>query len=99
MLKDGSRELFFRHRSALLAVNISQDDDGELQRDELPRTLFEGNYVAGFHDRPNYDVNADATRFVMVQGGQELTAGYLMVHLHFRRELEEAFPREGGNRP
>ena len=71
-------------------MNISQYDSGELKKDE-PRKLFEGNYVIGFHDRANYDVTADGKRFVMVQGGQELTAGHLMVHLHFRRELEEAW--------
>ena len=55
--------------------------------------LFEGPYVPGFNQVPNYDVSADGKSFVVVEGGWGLTTGRLDVHLSFRQELEEALPR------
>ncbi|MHC4339705.1 MAG: TolB family protein [Planctomycetota bacterium] len=82
-------ELFFRKGRAVLAVRIPEragDPIGE------PEELFEGEFVPGFMNRPNYDVTRDGKRFVMVEGGWGLTMGRLDVHLHFDEELDAALP-------
>jgi len=83
------RELFFRFRRGLYAVDVPRDGGRGFGE---PRLLFEGPYVEGFQQVANYDVSADGRHFLMVDGGYGLTTGRLDVHLNFRRELEEALP-------
>ncbi|MHC4450250.1 MAG: hypothetical protein ACYS0E_08965 [Planctomycetota bacterium] len=85
-----SRELFFRKGRAFFVANLPERAGQPIGR---PKKLFEGPYVAGFFDRPNYDVSADGTRFVMVEGGWGLTQGRLEIHLQFDREIEAALNR------
>ena len=82
-----SRELFFRKGLDFLVVEI-----GEGPAIGTPKKLFTGSYVAGFNNRPNYDVSSDGQRFVMVGGRQGLTKGRLDVLLNFEQELERVLP-------
>jgi len=77
-------ELFFRNGLGLYAVAVSSDADEPIGE---PRMLFEGDYVSGNHGRPNYDVAADASRFVMIEQGLGLTVGHLDVSLDFSSEI------------
>jgi eukaryotic-like serine/threonine-protein kinase len=86
---DGT-ELFFRRELGMYAVKIS-DTDGRPVGTE--QKLFEGPYVPGFGNVPNYDVTEDGKKFVFVEGGWGLTTGRLDIHLNFRAELERALPR------
>ncbi len=88
-------ELFFRDGLGLYVVPIASDSDDPIGE---PRLLFEGHWVAGFHTRPNYDVTADAQRFVMVDQGVALTTGRLDVALDLAAELERRLAEEAGRR-
>ena len=83
------KELFFRRERGVYSVAMPVEPGGSIGEPEL---LFEGDYVEGFNSRPNYDVSADGTRFIMVEGGLGLTHGRLDVVLDFEASLERSLP-------
>jgi eukaryotic-like serine/threonine-protein kinase len=59
--RDGT-ELFYRSGRRVMRVDLSRGPAAA----GIPTTLFEGAYVAGTVTLANYDVSADATRFLMI---------------------------------
>jgi len=67
-----TKELFYRNGSLMMAVDISS---GRALTASRPKTLWEGNYLAGAGSScgmtgptsANYDVSADGERFVMIE--------------------------------
>ena len=55
------RELFYRTGDRLMSATIKSN-----LTVEPPRMLFRGTFEPGADGRPAYDVNADATRFLMI---------------------------------
>ena len=77
--RDGS-ELFYRSGHRLMRIDVS----GGIAQAGIPTTLFEGRYVAGTVTLANYDVSADATRFLMVVAEVPISPSVLRVRLQQR---------------
>jgi len=82
-------ELYFRRGHGLHAVRLSGDPAHPVAETSL---LFEGDFVAGFYGRPNYDVAADGRRFVMVEQDLGLSWGVLQLDLGFASRLAALLP-------
>ena len=65
------RELFCRHEDGLFAVPVRTTP---AQRAGAPVRLFTGAYSRLLPGVPNYDVGADARRFLMIKLGPEESA-------------------------
>jgi hypothetical protein len=59
-----------------------------------PRELFRGVFTST--DIPNYDVNADATQFVMVQQPDEAEGRSIRLIDHWTDELQRLLPVAAG---
>jgi hypothetical protein len=80
------RELFYRHRDQVLAVDI-ETAPGLLHR--KPRVLFEGPYTRSDLelDGLSYDITPDGQRFLMLKDEAEPTTGQLNLVLNWQEEL------------
>ena len=63
-------ELFYREGDKMMAVPLPRGTTRPAQ----PRLLFEGEFMRGTIDSPNYDIMPDSQRFVMVQRPQQESA-------------------------
>ena len=83
-------ELFYRNGDAMMAVEITT---GPPLTAGKPRRLFDGRYARSTALWPNYDVTADARRFLMVKGVEEFTVPtQINVVLNWDRELKRLAP-------
>jgi serine/threonine-protein kinase len=82
------RELFYRQGKSMMAAPIAGGSDfqpGRVQK------LFEGDYASsGGYGRPNYDVTADGSRFLMVrrEAPQATAPAEIHVILNWAKELK-----------
>jgi Tol biopolymer transport system component len=85
------RELFFRSRDKMMAVDIANQPGFTAGK---PRMLFEGQYQPTPTTRPNYDVSRDGQRFLMLKStGQERAAPtQINVVLNWFEELKQKVP-------
>jgi serine/threonine-protein kinase len=83
------RMLFYRSGYRMMAVEITLQPDF---RPGKPRLLFERPYRKALWGA-NYDVAPDGARFVMIQGGEDLTSDSgVKIVLNWFEELKEPVP-------
>jgi serine/threonine-protein kinase len=83
------RELFFRNRNQLMAVQITTQPTFSVSK---PRVLFVSPFASGT-SVANYDVSPDGARFVMVNDGEGAnTTTQINVVMNWFRELQERVP-------
>ena len=83
-------ELFYRNGDSMMAVEVTTAPTFTAGK---PRRLFDGRYARSTALWPNYDVTADAQRFLMVKGVEEFTVPtQINVVLNWDRELKRLVP-------
>ncbi len=84
------RELFYRHGSQMMVVDIST---APTFAPGTPRRLFEG-YELNPYGLPNYDVSPDGKRFLMVQSDSGAAPTQLNVVLNWTEEVQRLVRRD-----
>ncbi|HVL68356.1 MAG TPA: winged helix-turn-helix domain-containing protein [Vicinamibacterales bacterium] len=79
--RDGS-ELFYRSGDRMMRVDMSRG----AAEPGIPTTLFEGRYVPGTVTLANYDISADADRFLMVVADDPPVPTAIRVTIGWRAE-------------
>ncbi len=87
------RELFYRDRNKMMAVDITTQPGFSAGK---PRLLFEGSYLATPATFPNYDVSLDGQRFLMLKpmASAEPPPTQINVVLNWFEELKQKVPVE-----
>ena len=84
------RELFYRHRNQMVAVDIVTQPGFSAGK---PKLLFEGPYLLSAGNLPAYDVSRDGQRFLMVEESQqEQPPTQINVVLNWFEELKRLVP-------
>jgi dipeptidyl aminopeptidase/acylaminoacyl peptidase len=84
------RELFFRQRNQMMAVDISTQPAFSAGK---PQMLFDGPYMLSAATLPNYDVSRDGQRFLMVkESQQDQPPTQINVVLNWFEELKRLAP-------
>jgi Tol biopolymer transport system component len=85
------RELFFRSRDKMMAVDIATQPGFTAGK---PRMLFEGQYQPTPTTRPNYDVSRDGQRFLMLKPIEQAQAAPTQINvvLNWFEELKQKVP-------
>jgi Tol biopolymer transport system component len=84
------RELFYRNRARMMAVDVTLDPTFSAAK---PRLLFEARYEMGtVEGMTNYDVSRDGERFLMLKNAQGAAGPPLDVVLNWFSELSRRAP-------
>ena len=86
------RELFYRSRDRMMAVDINTQPSFSAGK---PKVLFTGQYQPSSSPVPNanYDISHDGQRFLMLKpGGQDQAATQINVVLNWFEELKQKVP-------
>jgi len=87
------RELFYRERNKMMAVEITTQPSFSHGK---PRVLFEGAYVLSPRTWADYDVSRDGQRFLMLKGAEQApTTTQINVVLNWFEELKRRVPPGG----
>ena len=86
------KELFFRHRTQMMSVDITTQPGFSASK---PQLLFDGPYALSAATLANYDVSKDGQRFLMVkEGAQEAQPTQINLVLNWFNELKRLAPTE-----
>ncbi len=84
------RELFYRNRNKMMAVEVTTQPAFSAGK---PRLLFDGAYVLSPVTLANYDVSPDGQRFLMLKGSEQAQAlTQINVVLNWFEELKRRVP-------
>jgi serine/threonine-protein kinase len=85
------RELFYRNREKMMAVEITTQPSFSASR---PRVLFEGKYELSPATSPNYDVSPDGQRFLMLKPNEQEASALTQINvvLNWSEELKRRVP-------
>ena len=84
------RELFYRNRNKMMAVEVTTQPAFSAGR---PRLLFEGAYVPTPLTLPDYDVSPDGQRFLILKAPEQAQApAQINVVLNWFEELKRRVP-------
>ena len=89
--RSNDRELFYRNANKMMAVDITTQPSFSVGKH---KALFEGQYLPGPGDTPNYDFNAKGQRFLMLKPVDDAPAAPTQINvvLNWSEELKQRVP-------